>query len=124
MNEASEPTRVVNLSQRMDSSSERVGELLGAVRGIAHKRLQQWVGNAFEQVDDALFDLAEKGENNAAQIHYFDGMREVRKRRPGIERNFLNTIARKLIYRIEDGIPVMLPEEGIGTQQLAEFPAA
>jgi len=96
MNEASEPTRVVNLSQRLDPSSERVGELLNAVRGIANKRLQQWVGNAFEQVDDALFDLAEKAENNAAQMHYFDGMREVRKRRPGIERNFLSAIARKL----------------------------
>ncbi len=96
MNEASKPTRVINLGQRLDPSSERVGELLNAVRGIANKRLQQWVGNAFEQVDDALFDLAEKGENNAAQMHYFDGMREVRKQRPGIERNFLNTIARKL----------------------------
>lgn len=30
----------------------------------------------------------------------------------------------KVIYRIEDGIPVMLPEEGIGTTQFADFPAA
>ena len=96
MNEANEPTRVVNLSQRLEPSSERVGELLNAVRGIANKRLQQWVGNAFEQVDDALFDLAEKAENNAAQMHYFDGMREVRKRRPGIERSFLNAVARRI----------------------------
>ncbi|MEO8810033.1 MAG: DUF1631 domain-containing protein [Rhodanobacter sp.] len=96
MSEASEPTRVVNLSQRMDPSSERVGELLSAVRGIAGKKLQQWLGNAFEQVDDALFDLAEKAENNAAQMHYFDGMRDVRKRRPGVERNFLGSIARHL----------------------------
>ena len=96
MNEASEPTRVVNLSQRMEPSSERVGELLSAVRGIAGKKLQQTVGNAFERVDDALFDLAEKAENNAAQMHYFDGMREVRKRRPGIERNFLGAVARQL----------------------------
>jgi len=96
MNEASEPTRVVNLSQRMDPSSERVGELLSAVRGIAGKKLQQSASNAFERVDDALFDLAEKAENNAAQMHYFDGMREVRKRRPGIERNFLGAIARHL----------------------------
>lgn len=80
----------------MDPSSERVGELLSAVRGIAGKKLQQSVGNAFERVDDALFDLAEKAENNAAQMHYFDGMREVRKRRPGIERNFLGAIARQL----------------------------
>lgn len=36
----------------------------------------------------------------------------------------LITIDRKVIYRIEDGIPVMLPEEGIGTVQLQGFPAA
>ncbi|HEY8585958.1 MAG TPA: Trm112 family protein [Rhodanobacter sp.] len=35
----------------------------------------------------------------------------------------LITTDRKVIYRIEDGIPVMLPEEGIGTTQLSEFPA-
>lgn len=96
MNEASESSKVVNLSQRLDPSSERVGELLSAVRNISSKRLQQWIGNAFEQVDDALFDLAEKAESNAAQMHYFDGMREVRKRRPSIERHYLGAIARKL----------------------------
>ncbi|MEP7186197.1 MAG: Trm112 family protein [Rhodanobacter sp.] len=36
----------------------------------------------------------------------------------------LITIDRKLVYRVEDGIPVMLPEEGIGTTQLADFPTA
>lgn len=36
----------------------------------------------------------------------------------------LITIDRKVIYRVEDGIPVMLPEEGIGTTQLNDFPAA
>lgn len=96
MNEAIEPSKVVSLSQRMDPANERVGELLNAVRNIANKRLQQWIGNAFEQVDDALFDLAEKAENNAAQMHYFDGMREVRKHRPAVERNFLGAISRKL----------------------------
>ena len=34
----------------------------------------------------------------------------------------LITTDHKVIYRIEDGIPVMLPEEGIGTLQLTEFP--
>ncbi|MDE2247051.1 MAG: DUF1631 domain-containing protein [Xanthomonadaceae bacterium] len=96
MNEASDPSRIVHLNQRLDPGGVRVGELLNAVRGIANKRLQQWIGNAFEQVDDALFDLAEKAENNAAQMHYFDGMREVRKRRPAVERHFLGTISRKL----------------------------
>ncbi|MFC5526600.1 Trm112 family protein [Rhodanobacter ginsengisoli] len=36
----------------------------------------------------------------------------------------LITIDGKVIYRIEDGIPVMLPEEGIGTTQFADFPTA
>jgi len=30
----------------------------------------------------------------------------------------------KVIYRVEDGIPVMLPDEGIGTTQLDGFHAA
>jgi hypothetical protein len=50
----------------------------------------------FEHVDDALFDLAEKAENNAAQMHYFDGMREVRKRRPLVERSYLAQVSREL----------------------------
>jgi uncharacterized protein len=36
----------------------------------------------------------------------------------------LITVDQKVIYRIEDGIPVMLPEEGIGTTQLNDFPKA
>jgi uncharacterized protein len=36
----------------------------------------------------------------------------------------LITTDRKVVYRVEDGIPVMLPEEGIGTTQLTDFPAA
>jgi len=36
----------------------------------------------------------------------------------------LITTDHKVIYRVEDGIPVMLPEEGIGTAQLTDFPAA
>ena len=35
----------------------------------------------------------------------------------------LITIDGKVIYRIEDDIPVMLADEGIGTTQLHDFPA-
>ena len=96
MNEAIESSKIVSLTQRLDPASEQVGELLRAVRAITAKHLQQWIGNMFERVDDALFDLAEKAENNAAQMHYFDGMRDVRKRRPSVERSFLSTIGREL----------------------------
>lgn len=95
MKEANEPSKVVSLSQRQESV-ERVGDLLGAVRAIAGRRLQLLLANMFEHVDDALFDLAEKAENNAAQMHYFDGMREVRKRRPMVERSYLAQVSREL----------------------------
>ncbi len=35
----------------------------------------------------------------------------------------LITTDRKVVYRIEDDIPVMLADEGIGTVQLTDFPA-
>ena len=64
------------------------------MRDIASRRLQLLANGMFEHVDDALFDLAEKAENNAAQMHYFDGIREVRKRRPAVERAFLAAVTR------------------------------
>lgn len=96
MKDASEPSNIVSLSQRLDPSSERGGALLNTVRDIAGRRLQILINGMFEHVDDALFDLAEKAENNAAQMHYFDGMREVRKRRPMVERSFLAQVTRDL----------------------------
>lgn len=96
MNNASEPSNVVDLSQRLDPRSERVGALLVTVRGLATKRLHALASNMFENIDDALFDLAEKAENNAAQTQFFDGMREVRKKRAIVERTFLGQVARDL----------------------------
>jgi hypothetical protein len=96
MSNASEPSNVVDLSQRMDPRSDRVGALLATVRGLATKRLHALASNMFENIDDALFDLAEKAENNAAQTQFFDGMREVRKKRAIVERTFLGQVARDL----------------------------
>ncbi|GAP64985.1 hypothetical protein MBSD_n0273 [Mizugakiibacter sediminis] len=97
MSSAQDPTsgsKVVDLGQRQDPRNERLGDLLLSVRGIALKRLQALVGTLFDNVDDALFDLAEKAENNAAQTQYFDGMREVRKKRPLVERLFVEQVTR------------------------------
>ncbi len=38
-------------------------------------------------------------------------------------REALVTRDRKRVYRIDDGIPVLLVEEGIATGQIADFPA-
>ena len=39
-------------------------------------------------------------------------------------REALVTRDRKLVYRVDDGIPVLLVEEAIGTGQIADFPKA
>lgn len=39
-------------------------------------------------------------------------------------REALLTRDRKTVYRIDDGIPVLLVEEGIATAQIADFPKA
>ena len=39
-------------------------------------------------------------------------------------REALVTRDRKTVYRIDDGIPVLLAEEGIATSQVADFPKA
>ena len=38
-------------------------------------------------------------------------------------REALITRDRKTVYRVDDGIPVLLAEEGIATRQIADFPA-
>ena len=98
MSNAKEHNNIVDIAQRSigtgnqqaDPRNERVGELLASVRGIGTRQLMSLMGGMFDNVDDALFDLAEKAENNAVQTQYFDGMRDVRKKRPMIERRFLD----------------------------------
>jgi hypothetical protein len=89
--------KVVDLQQRQAVQSQqmdRVGELIKQCRATAQKRLALLVGALFDGVDDALFDLAEKAENNTLQTRYFDGMREVRKKRQLVERLFQENLTR------------------------------
>jgi len=89
MTAANETPNVVELQQRQPAAaSDRLGDLLKLVRGISLKRINGLVGTLFENVDDALFDLAERAGSNAIQTEYFDGMREVRKKRQLVERLF------------------------------------
>lgn len=89
-----DPGKVVELAGRGDPRNERVGELLGSVRAITLKRSHELATHLLDNVDDALFDLAEKAESNAAQTQYFDGMREARKKRPLVERLFGEEVTR------------------------------
>src|ERR1700754_4188416 len=87
---------VVDISQRqgLAGGGDRLGDLLKLVRGISQKRINGLVSTLFENVDDALFDLAERAGSNAVQTEYFDGMREVRKKRQLVERVFQEQAAK------------------------------
>ncbi|MGH8165200.1 MAG: hypothetical protein ACREP1_12785, partial [Rhodanobacteraceae bacterium] len=66
----SDDNKIVELAGRGDPRNERVGELLGAVRALTLKRSHELASTLLDNVDDALFDLAEKAESNAAQTQY------------------------------------------------------
>jgi hypothetical protein len=46
------------------------------------------MGGLFENLDDALYEMANKSDSNTLQNVYFDSMRELRKQRIGIDRAF------------------------------------
>ena len=56
-------------------------QLVTATRRTAKHHLKKLLAAFFTQVDDSLFDLADKAENNQLQNLYFDAMREVRLRK-------------------------------------------
>lgn len=94
MNEEQRKPNVVELAAR-GMADRRSGDLIEAVDAIATRHARQLVGRLFENVDDALFDLAEKAESNVVQTRYFDGMREVRRKRQLIERLFVDHVHRR-----------------------------
>ena len=89
--------KVVDIASRApEANHDHVGGLLVAVREMTLKATANLVAELLDNVDDTLFDLAEKAESNASQTEYFDGMREVRKKRALVERVFLANVARGL----------------------------
>lgn len=91
--------KVVDLNQRSVAATlgEKPAEALAQVRAHALKRLTGLATTLFENADDALFDLASKADNNAIQAQYFDGMREVRKKRQPIESRFQEQLTRQFV---------------------------
>ena len=104
--------KVVDLSQRqgMPGGNDRLGDILKLVRGISQKRINGLVSTLFENVDDALFDLAERAGSNAIQTEFFDGMREVRKKRQLVERLFQDQAAKNFTEFAEGKLKAVKPE--------------
>lgn len=94
---------------------DRLGELLRALRGTAQKRLHSLASEMFDRLDDALFELAEKSDNSATQTKFFDGMREVRKKRPAMEQSFVDGIVQGFAT-FASGNPVKRDEQSAGAE--------
>ena len=71
----------------------RFGDLVQSCRKLVMNRLAEHLTGVFAQVDDTLFECAEKAENNQVQTLFFDNMREIRRQRPQIERSYHQQIA-------------------------------
>jgi len=83
--------KVVSLASR--GIQPRFSDLVQTCRKLVMNRLAEHLSGVFGQVDDTLFECAEKAENNKVQTLFFDSMREIRRQRPQIERSYHQTIA-------------------------------
>ena len=66
-------------------------ELIRDCRKLAHERLPESLSFVLNQVDDALFDLANTADNSNRQNLYFDAMRELRLKREEFESMFMES---------------------------------
>ncbi len=63
-------------------------------RKLIVQTLPKLMGGLFENLDDALYEMANKSDSNTLQNVYFDSMRELRKQRVGIDRVFTQEVLR------------------------------
>lgn len=100
----SDPKKVVQLNVERSPSAPSVTQAnapivlarlpapIHALRDKARQQLQLYLRELFDKVDDAMFELADKANNNQDQNIFFDSMREVRIRRRAMETAFFRNI--------------------------------
>lgn len=87
-------SNVVHLETERDDGAVRrplpapFGRLVECIQPAFSMLLQK----LFDQVDDSLFELADKATSNAEQNMYFESMREVRIKRRGIENSTIRNL--------------------------------
>lgn len=81
-----------NSPQQSQIALARLPAAMHNLRDKARQQLQNLLRELFDKVDDAMFELADKANNNQDQNLYFDSMREVRIRRRAMETTFFRKI--------------------------------
>ncbi len=91
MNPKNTDKKIVGIKPKTAESINQ-GVLLPQVHKLFIKGLKPTIRAYYDTLDDALFDLAEKAENNQTQNHYFEAMREVRKKKDLMVRKFSENV--------------------------------
>ena len=79
-------------ARRPASLSPRGQEILRKVQALTQHRMASVATSLFQQADDALFDYADRAGASGAQQQFFDGMREIRRKRQRVEERFRTQI--------------------------------
>lgn len=74
------------------SPAGRLAVVLISVRDKAAQQLRQALQALFDNADDTLFEIADRATSNAEQNAFFEAMRDLRLKRRGIERSFLQQL--------------------------------
>lgn len=80
---------IVNFQHKPEAN---LGQILPKIHKIFITGLKPGIQKYYDKLDDTLFDLAEKAENNEKQSQYFDAMRAVRKKKDLMVRKFSDNI--------------------------------
>ena len=75
--------------------AERI-RLLSQLQRLLRERLAPRLHALFDELDVRLFDLAERSRTSSQQQLYFDGLRECRRKRGDVERDYLDAVVGKL----------------------------
>ncbi len=82
---------VVNIKTESPENINQ-GVILPQIHKLFIKGLKPTIREYYDKLDDSLFDLAEKAQNNEKQTHFFEAMREVRKKKELMVRKFSENV--------------------------------
>ncbi|WP_455208605.1 DUF1631 domain-containing protein [Kaarinaea lacus] len=82
----------LNLAQELpgnpQTGSDEFSALIQSVRKISLKHLQKHMQSLFTNIDDSMFEYADKADTNQQQTLYFDAMRQLRLEKQGAAQHY------------------------------------
>ncbi len=91
MNPQNSDKKIVDIKPKTKDNINQ-GVILPKIHKLFIQGLKPTIRDYYDKLDDALFDLAEKAESNEKQNHYFEAMREVRKKKETMVRKFSENV--------------------------------